>query len=81
MPGEVYLGKIVKIVDFGAFMEILPGKEGLLHVSEISNEFIKDVRSVLKEGEEFEVKVISTENGKISLSKKALNPKNPAEKN
>ena len=74
MPGEVYLGKIVKIVDFGAFMEILPGKEGLLHVSEISNEFIKDVRSVLKEGEEFEVKVLSTENGKISLSKKALIP-------
>lgn len=74
MPGEVYLGKIVKIVDFGAFMEILPGKEGLLHVSEISNEFIKDVRSVLKEGEEFEVKVLSTEHGKISLSKKALIP-------
>ncbi len=71
--GEIYTGKIVKIVDFGAFMEILPGKEGLLHVSEISNEFVKDVRSVLKEGDEFEVKVISTENGKISLSKKALN--------
>lgn len=73
--GEIYKGKIVKIVDFGAFMEILPGKEGLLHVSEISNEFVKDVRSVLKEGEEFEVKVIGTENGKVSLSKKALSGK------
>jgi polyribonucleotide nucleotidyltransferase len=75
MPGEIYTGKIVKVVDFGAFMEILPGKEGLLHVSEISNEFVKDVRSVVKEGDEFEVKVLSAENGKISLSKKALNPK------
>jgi len=53
----------------------LPGKEGLLHVSEISNEFVKDVRSILKEGEEFEVKVIGTDNGKISLSKKALSGK------
>jgi len=75
MPGEIYTGKVVKVVDFGAFMEILPGKEGLLHVSEISNEFVKDVRSVVKEGDEFEVKVLSAENGKISLSKKALNPK------
>lgn len=70
--GEKYLGKVTKIVDFGAFVEILPGKEGLLHVSEISNEFIKDPRTVLKEGEEFEVIVKSVENGKISLSKKAL---------
>jgi polyribonucleotide nucleotidyltransferase len=74
-PGEIYTGKVVKIVDFGAFIEILPGKEGLLHVSEIGHEFIKDVKTVLKEGQEFEVKVISTENGKISLSRKALLPK------
>ena len=73
--GEVYSGKIIKIVDFGAFVEILPGKEGLLHVSEISHEFVKDVRAVLKEGQELEVKVILTENGKISLSRKALLPK------
>jgi polyribonucleotide nucleotidyltransferase len=72
MPGEIYHGKVVKVVDFGAFVEILPGKEGLLHVSEIGHEFIKDVKSVLKEGEEFEVKVIGTDNGKISLSRKAL---------
>ncbi len=73
--GEIYNGKVVKVVDFGAFVEILPGKEGLLHVSEIGHEFVKDVRSVLKEGQEFEVKVISTDNGKISLSRKALLPK------
>lgn len=73
--GEIYKGKVIKIVDFGAFVEILPGKEGLLHVSEIGHEFIKDVKSVLKEGQEFEVKVISTENGKLSLSRKALLPK------
>ena len=52
-----------------------PGKEGLLHVSEIGHEFIKDVKSAVKEGEEFEVKVLSTEHGKISLSRKALLPK------
>ena len=75
MPGEIYHGKVVKVVDFGAFVEILPGKEGLLHVSEIGHEFIKDVKSAIKEGEEFEVKVLSTEHGKISLSRKALLPK------
>lgn len=73
--GEIYNGKVIKVVDFGAFVEILPGKEGLLHVSEIGHEFVKDVRAVLKEGQEFEVKVISTDNGKISLSRKALLPK------
>lgn len=71
--GEIYKGKVVKIVDFGAFVEILPGKEGLLHVSEISKDFVKDVKTVVKEGEEFDVMVKSVENGKISLSKKALN--------
>jgi polyribonucleotide nucleotidyltransferase len=75
MPGEIYHGKVVKVVDFGAFVEILPGKEGLLHVSEIGHEFIKDVKSAVKEGEEFEVKILSTEHGKISLSRKALLPK------
>ena len=70
--GEVYLGKVVKIAKFGAFMQILPGKEGLLHVSEIAKERIAKVEDVLKEGDELEVKVISTEKGKISLSRKAL---------
>jgi polyribonucleotide nucleotidyltransferase len=71
-PGEVYKGKVTKVVEFGAFVEILPGKEGLLHVSEISKDFVKDVKTVVKEGEEFDVMVKSVENGKISLSKKAL---------
>ncbi|NBO17311.1 MAG: polyribonucleotide nucleotidyltransferase [Proteobacteria bacterium] len=70
--GEIYKGKVVKVVEFGAFVEILPGKEGLLHVSEISKDFVKDVKSVVKEGEEFEVMVKSVENGKISLSRKSL---------
>ncbi len=70
--GEVYSGRVVKIAKFGAFMEILPGKEGLLHVSEISKERVANVEDVLKEGDVFDVKVISTEKGKISLSKKQL---------
>ncbi|WP_297598090.1 polyribonucleotide nucleotidyltransferase [uncultured Cetobacterium sp.] len=70
--GEVYTGKVVNIAKFGAFMEILPGKEGLLHVSEIALERVANVEDVLKVGDTFEVKVISTENGKISLSRKKL---------
>ncbi len=70
--GEVYTGKVVKVAKFGAFMEILPGKEGLLHVSEISTERVANVEDVLKEGDVFDVKVISSEGGKISLSRKKL---------
>ncbi len=70
--GEVYSGRVVKIAKFGAFMEILPGKEGLLHVSEISKERVANVEDVLKEGDIFDVKVISMEGGKISLSRKRL---------
>jgi len=70
--GEIYRGKVVKVMNFGAFMQILPGKEGLLHVSEISKERVEKVEDVLKEGDEFDVKVISTEKGKISLSKKRI---------
>ena len=70
--GEVYSGKVVSIQKFGAFMEILPGKEGLLHVSESSQERVEKVEDVLKVGDVFDVKVISTDNGKISLSKKRV---------
>lgn len=70
--GEVYSGKVVSIQKFGAFMEILPSKEGLLHVSEISQERVEKVEDVLKVGDVFDVKVISTDNGKISLSKKRV---------
>ncbi|MBZ4683041.1 MAG: polyribonucleotide nucleotidyltransferase [Fusobacteriaceae bacterium] len=69
---EVYVGKVTKLMKFGAFVEILPGKEGLLHVSEIANERTEKVEDVLKVGDEVEVKVISTDKGKINLSKKAL---------
>lgn len=70
--GQVYLGKVTKIMKFGAFMEVLPGKEGLLHVSEIDTKRIENVEAVLKEGDEFEVKVISIEKGKVNLSRKVL---------
>ena len=70
--GEVYMGKVVNLAKFGAFMEILPGKEGLLHISEISKERVANVEDVLKVGDTFEIKVISTDNGKISLSKKRV---------
>jgi polyribonucleotide nucleotidyltransferase len=71
--GRVYNGTVKRIVDFGAFVEILPGKDGLLHISEIENRRIRSVRDVLKEGDEIQVKVIGAErDGKIRLSRKAL---------
>lgn len=69
---EVYEGRVVSIQKFGAFMEILPGKEGLLHISEISKERVANVEDVLKVGDVFKVRVISMEGGKISLSKKRV---------
>ncbi len=71
--GKVYLGKVVKITDFGAFVEILPGTDGLLHISQISQERVKRVEDVLKEGEEVMVKVIEVDkSGKIRLSRREL---------
>lgn len=70
--GEVYVGKVTKLMAFGGFMEVLPGKEGLLHVSEISHERVNKVEDVLKVGDEMEVKVIGIEKGKINLSRRAL---------
>ena len=69
---KVYKGTVVKIVDFGAFVNILPGKDGLLHISEISNERVEDVASVLEEGQEIEVKLVGFDRGKMKLSAKAL---------
>jgi polyribonucleotide nucleotidyltransferase len=70
---KTYLGKIQRITDFGAFVEIFPGTDGLLHVSEIANHRVKDVRDELKEGEQILVKVINIDpTGKIRLSRKAL---------
>jgi polyribonucleotide nucleotidyltransferase len=70
---KTYLGKVQRITDFGAFIEIMPGTDGLLHVSEIANHRVKDVRDELKEGEQLMVKVINIDpTGKIRLSRKAL---------
>ena len=69
---KVYEGKVVKIVDFGAFVNILPGKDGLLHVSEISNERVENVSDVLSEGDIIKVKLIGFDRGKMKLSKKVL---------
>lgn len=73
--GEVYEGVVDGIESFGAFVEILPGKTGLLHVSEIANGFVDNVEDFLKVGDKVKVKVIETQpNGKMSLSKRALEP-------
>jgi polyribonucleotide nucleotidyltransferase len=70
---KTYLGKVVRVVEFGAFVEILPGTDGLLHVSEMAHHHVKDVRSEVKEGDQVLVKVINIDpSGKIRLSRKAL---------
>jgi len=75
--GTVYKGKVKSIVAFGAFVEILPGKDGLLHISEISHERTNKVEDVLKEGQEIEVKLVGVDprTKKLKLSRKALLPK------
>jgi polyribonucleotide nucleotidyltransferase len=71
--GQVYEGPVLKLLDFGAIVNILPGKDGLLHISEIVNERIKDINDYLKEGQIVKVKVIQTdEKGRVRLSAKAL---------
>jgi polyribonucleotide nucleotidyltransferase len=70
---KTYMGKVQRITDFGAFVEIMPGLDGLLHVSEIAHHRVKDVRDELKEGDQVMVKVINIDpSGKIRLSRKAL---------
>ena len=70
--GKIYHGKVKRIMDFGAFVEILPGKEGLVHVSQLADHHVKKVEDVLKIGDEVDVKVISIDNqGRINLSRKA----------
>ena len=70
--GETYLGTVSRIVDFGAFVEIMPGLDGLLHISEISDRRVRDVRDELKEGQQIMVKCIGREGNKIKLSRKAI---------
>ena len=69
---KVYTGKVAKIVEFGAFVTILPNQDGLLHVSEIAHERVEKVEDYLKEGEEIEVKVLGIDRGRIKLSRKVL---------
>jgi polyribonucleotide nucleotidyltransferase len=70
--GKTYLGKVVRLVDFGAFVEIFPGTDGLLHISEISENRVKEVRDELNEGDQIMVKVLGIEGNKIKLSRKAI---------
>tara|TARA_B100000945_G_scaffold25332_1_gene17686 strand:- start:5166 stop:5819 length:654 start_codon:yes stop_codon:yes gene_type:complete len=71
--GDVYNAKVVKLMNFGAFAEILPGKQGLIHISEISTERVENVESVLSVGDNVDVKVIKVDKqGRIDLSIKAL---------
>jgi polyribonucleotide nucleotidyltransferase len=70
--GKVYKGKVVKIADFGAFVNILPGKDGLVHISQIAHERVEKVTDYLTEGQEVDVKCLDTERGRIKLSIKEL---------
>ncbi len=70
--GQIYKGKVVKIADFGAFVNILPGKDGLLHISQISQERVEKVTDFLSEGQEIDVIVLDVERGRIKLSMKEL---------
>jgi polyribonucleotide nucleotidyltransferase len=70
--GKTYLGKVVRLAEFGAFVEIFPGTDGLLHVSEIAEHRVKDVKDELREGDQVLVKVLSMEGNRIKLSRKAV---------
>jgi polyribonucleotide nucleotidyltransferase len=74
-PGAIYEGTVVKIMDFGAFVEILPGRDGLVHISELDHHRVRAVTDVLKEGDKVKVKVLGVDDrGKVRLSRKALLP-------
>ncbi len=77
--GEIYDGVVTKIMDFGAFVEILPGKEGLLHISQIDNKRVDKVSDYFKQGDKVTVKLLKVENGKYSLSRKELLKENSKE--
>src|SRR5258708_598158 len=70
--GKTYLGKVSRLADFGAFVEILPGLDGLLHISEVAEHRIKDVRDELKEGDQVLAKVLAVDGNRIKLSRKAI---------
>ena len=70
--GKVYLGKVVRLAEFGAFVELFPGTDGLLHISEIAEHRVKEVKDELREGDQVMVKVLALEGNRIKLSRKAL---------
>jgi polyribonucleotide nucleotidyltransferase len=70
--GKTYLGKVVRLAEFGAFVEIFPGTDGLLHISEIAEHRVKEVKDELREGDQVLVKVLGIEGNRIKLSRKAL---------
>jgi polyribonucleotide nucleotidyltransferase len=70
--GKTYLGKVVRLVDFGAFVEIFPGTDGLLHISEVAEYRIRDVHDELKEGDQILVRCLNIEGNKVKLSRKAI---------
>jgi polyribonucleotide nucleotidyltransferase len=73
--GETYMGKVAGIQTYGAFVEIMPGQQGLLHISEIDHHRIEDIETVLKVGDQVKVKLLAIEKGKMKLSRKVLMPK------
>ncbi len=71
--GQTYNGKVTRLMNFGAFVEILPGKEGLVHISQLAKEHVNKVEDVVKEGDEITVKVVEIDKqGRINLSRKAI---------
>ena len=77
--GKIYTGKVVSVKDFGAFVEIVPGQEGLCHISELSDQFVQSVQDVCRIGDEIRVKVIAVdEQGRIKLSRKAAQKEDDA---
>lgn len=80
--GAIYDGKITGLTGFGAFVSLPDGKSGMVHISEVSNTFVKDIKDVLKEGQEVKVKVVGiSPEGKISLSIKKVQEPSEEEKN
>ena len=71
--GKVYTGKVKKIMEYGAFVNILPGKDGLVHISQISNERVNNVRDVVAEGDDVQVKVLDIDGqGRVKLTMKDI---------
>lgn len=80
--GEVYLGKVVRIMPFGAFVELLPGKDGMVHISKLARERVEKVEDVVNIGDDILVKVIEIDDkGRINLTRKDLLPPEPKKEN